>query len=46
VYGLSNEQDALAEIKKVEEEMGLPATDALRFGADKLMDALIAHFAS
>lgn len=40
-----NEEDALAAIKQVEEETGLPATDVLRFGVGKLMDALSRHFA-
>ncbi len=39
-----SEQDALAEIRRVEEETGLPATDVLRFGVDKLMDALLHTF--
>lgn len=41
-----SEQAARDEIKKVEAETGLPATDPIRFGVDKLMDALSKHFAS
>jgi uncharacterized NAD-dependent epimerase/dehydratase family protein len=41
-----SEQAACDEIKKVEDETDLPATDLIRFGADKLMDALSKHFAS
>jgi uncharacterized NAD-dependent epimerase/dehydratase family protein len=44
-YHLS-EQQAYDEVKRVEDETGLPATDVLRFGAGKLMDALSKHFAS
>lgn len=39
-----SEQAALTEIKRLEDETGLPATDIWRFGANKLMDALLAHF--
>lgn len=35
-----SEQQARDEVKRVEDETGLPATDLLRFGASKLMDAL------
>ena len=38
-YGL-DEQEALAAIQQAEEETGLPAADPLRFGVEKLMDAL------
>lgn len=41
--GMSDEQ-ALEAIKQAEEETGLPATDIWRFGAGKLMDALVEHF--
>lgn len=41
-----SEQRAIDEIKKLEDETGLPATDIWRFGPAKLMDALIAHFAA
>jgi uncharacterized NAD-dependent epimerase/dehydratase family protein len=44
-HGLS-EQEALDAIKKAEDETGLPATDVMRFGAEKLMDALVRHFGS
>jgi uncharacterized NAD-dependent epimerase/dehydratase family protein len=44
-HGLS-EQEALDAIKKTEDETGLPATDVMRFGAEKLMDALVRHFGS
>jgi uncharacterized NAD-dependent epimerase/dehydratase family protein len=35
-----SDQDARAYLAKVESEMGLPATDPFRYGADKLVDAL------
>jgi uncharacterized NAD-dependent epimerase/dehydratase family protein len=41
-HGLS-QQAALDAIKQAEDETGLPATDVLRFGAAKLMDALLKH---
>ena len=37
-----NEQEAAAYLDAVEERMGLPATDPYRFGAAKLVDALLA----
>jgi len=40
--GLSDEQ-ALDAIKQIEDETGLPATDVWRFGAGKLMNALLEH---
>lgn len=40
-YGLSDDE-ARAAIQQVEEETGLPTTDTLRFGAGKLLDALLA----
>jgi uncharacterized NAD-dependent epimerase/dehydratase family protein len=52
VLGLSlithplGEQEAADAIKRVEDEVGLPTTDPLRFGASVLMDALSAHFAT
>ncbi len=33
-------------VRRAEDETGLPATDALRFGVDVLMDALVRHFSS
>jgi len=36
------EDEAKAYLEKVEQEMGLPATDPYRFGAGKLVDALAA----
>jgi uncharacterized NAD-dependent epimerase/dehydratase family protein len=36
-----SEQEARNAIKRVEDETGLPATDAVRFGAGRLMDALL-----
>ncbi len=35
-----SEQDALKAIDEVEAETGLPATDVVRFGAEKLVDAI------
>jgi uncharacterized NAD-dependent epimerase/dehydratase family protein len=35
-----SDSDARAYLSKVEAEMGLPATDPFRYGADKLVDAL------
>ena len=40
------EQEARDEVKRIEDETGLPATDVLRFGPGKLMDALSLHFAT
>ncbi|HEV2655151.1 MAG TPA: NAD-dependent epimerase/dehydratase family protein [Ktedonobacteraceae bacterium] len=37
------EQEARAALKYAEDETGLPATDALRFGVGGLMDALVRH---
>jgi uncharacterized NAD-dependent epimerase/dehydratase family protein len=39
------EAQAFDEIKRIEDETGLPTTDIWRFGAGKLMDALSKHFA-
>ena len=39
-----SEQEAKREIERVEEETGLPATDSVRFGAGRLMDALAEYF--
>ncbi|HEX6481070.1 MAG TPA: DUF1611 domain-containing protein [Ktedonobacteraceae bacterium] len=44
-HGLS-EQEALDAVKQAEDETGLPATDVMRFGAGKLMDALVRHLAA
>jgi len=41
-----SEQEARDAVTKVEDETGLPATDVVRFGAGRLMDALSSHFAS
>ena len=38
------EAEAYDEVKRVEDEIGLPTTDVLRFGPDKLIDALSMHF--
>jgi uncharacterized NAD-dependent epimerase/dehydratase family protein len=38
-----DEADALDEIRRAEEETGLPAADCVRFGAGKLIDTLLAH---
>jgi uncharacterized NAD-dependent epimerase/dehydratase family protein len=35
-----SEEHALASIEAAERETGLPATDVIRFGADKLVDAI------
>jgi uncharacterized NAD-dependent epimerase/dehydratase family protein len=37
------QEEALAAIRQVEEETGLPTTDVLRFGAAPLLDALLRH---
>jgi uncharacterized NAD-dependent epimerase/dehydratase family protein len=42
--GLSDEE-AHAAIQHTEAETGLPTTDVVRFGADKLLDAISKHFA-
>ena len=34
---------AREEIKKIEQEFGLPATDVVQFGPDKLVDAILNH---
>ncbi len=50
VVGLSlmspgmSDQQARDAIKQAEDETGLPATDVFRFGAENLLDALVAHF--
>ena len=36
-----SEDDARAYLAQIEQDMGLPATDPFRFGADKLVDALV-----
>src|SRR5947209_509570 len=41
--GLSDEE-AREAVRQAEEETGLPATDVIRFGAGKLMDALSKYF--
>ncbi|GHO74236.1 hypothetical protein KSD_20070 [Ktedonobacter sp. SOSP1-85] len=41
-----NDEEAQAAIKAAEEETGLPTTDVIRFGAEKLMDALQQHFST
>jgi uncharacterized NAD-dependent epimerase/dehydratase family protein len=41
-----SEQEAHDAIKQIEDETGLPTTDVVRFGAGKLMDALISEFAA
>jgi uncharacterized NAD-dependent epimerase/dehydratase family protein len=38
-----SEAEARDEIRRAEEETGLPATDCVRFGAGKLIDALLTH---
>ena len=37
-----DEEAARACLKEIEDRMGLPATDPFRFGAGKLVDALLA----
>jgi uncharacterized NAD-dependent epimerase/dehydratase family protein len=38
-----SEAEAKAAVQQAEQETGLPATDAVRFGAEKLFDALLSH---
>ena len=38
-----NEADAQQAIAKAEADSGLPATDAVRYGADKIFDAIVAY---
>jgi uncharacterized NAD-dependent epimerase/dehydratase family protein len=38
-----NEADAQKAIAQAEAESGLPATDAVRYGADKIFDAIVAY---
>jgi len=40
-----SEQEARDAVKRIEDEVGLPATDVVRFGTGILMDALSSHFA-
>ena len=40
-----SEEEAKREIERIERETGLPATDCVRFGAGRLMDALAVYFA-
>ena len=37
---ISPKQEALQAVEDTERETGLPATDVIRFGADKLVDAI------
>jgi uncharacterized NAD-dependent epimerase/dehydratase family protein len=39
----TSEEEALAAIAAAEKELGVPATDPIRFGPEKLVDALAAH---
>jgi uncharacterized NAD-dependent epimerase/dehydratase family protein len=39
----TSEEEALAAIAAAEKELGVPATDPIRFGPEKLVDALVAH---
>ena len=41
--GALDENDARAEIRALEEETGLPTDDPVRFGADRLLDAVLDH---
>jgi uncharacterized NAD-dependent epimerase/dehydratase family protein len=41
--GSLEEEDARAEIRRVQEETGLPVDDPVRFGADRLLDAVLAR---
>ncbi len=41
-----NDQEARVALKQAEDETGLPATDAVRFGVGVLMDALSKYYAS
>jgi uncharacterized NAD-dependent epimerase/dehydratase family protein len=38
-----DEATARAAVKQAEDETGLPATDAVRFGAENIMDAITAY---
>ena len=38
-----DEDAALAAIAQAEQETGLPATDAVRYGASKIFDAIVAY---
>ncbi len=38
-----SEAEARDEIRRTEDETGLPATDCVRFGAGKLIETLLAH---
>ena len=40
-----SEQEARNAVMRIEDETGLPATDVVRFGAGRLMDALSSYFA-
>jgi uncharacterized NAD-dependent epimerase/dehydratase family protein len=40
------EEEAIREIERAEEETGVPATDCVRFGADKLVDAVVGRMNS
>ena len=39
-----NEVQARAELEQIERDLGVPATDPLRFGVEKVADALVAFF--
>jgi uncharacterized NAD-dependent epimerase/dehydratase family protein len=41
--GVEDDEEALAAIASVAEETGLPTDDAVRFGAQHLLDALLAR---
>jgi uncharacterized NAD-dependent epimerase/dehydratase family protein len=38
-----SEEEAQEEIRKAEHETGLPATDAVRYGAAKILDAIVSY---